>query len=143
MKELTVIEKSGRPSIELLNQYEEEIGAALPLDFRMFLMDYNPIEIRERGMTIEGKLLSMDRFFPFEDTNELSLRSTNETLKDFFEGKYLTFGCDSGGWQYVISIQESDYGKVYFCRMDEDLGEGFTLLADTFEEFIERLEVAG
>lgn len=64
---------------------------------------------------------------------------TPTTGKGFFEGKYLSFGSDSGGWQYVLSVQESDYGKVYFCRMDEELPNALTYLAEDFEDFINGL----
>lgn len=43
----------------------------------------------------------------------------------------------------MISINETDYGKVYFCRMDEDLEDALTPLADSFEDFINGLEPEG
>lgn len=79
-------------------------------------------------------------FYPFGVTQELSLESVYQNQKDLFFHSYIPFTDDPGGWQFIISLKEPDYGKVYFCEMDLELPESLTLLANNFEEFINGLE---
>ncbi len=141
MHNLSIVKKASSAEVREIEQYETLNKVSLPESFKKFLIELNPIDTHERVIRKENKLYSMDRFFPFDEKNDLSFQVTNDNLKEFFESKYLTFGCDAGGWQFVLSVHEADYGRVYFCRMDEALEDALTLLAENFEEFIEILEV--
>ena len=97
----------------------------------------------ENSFPFEGSSKEVDVFYPFDKDYELSIQKIYDNLNDIiFENKYVAFAGDPGGWKFVISIQKFDYGKVYFCRMDEGLEDALTLLVDDFEEFIDKLEIA-
>ena len=57
-----------------------------------------------------------------------------------FDSEYIAFAGDEGGWKYIVSVQEVDYGKIYLCRTDGELDDALTLLSDSFEDFINSLE---
>lgn len=79
--------------------------------------------------------------FLFPQPKKYSLQIVNENLMDFFRGEFVAFAADSGGWKYVISLRDIDYGKIYFCRMDVELDEALTFVANTFDEFIDGMFV--
>ncbi len=124
-----------------LTAFENENGIKLPDSYRSFLLTQNPYMVKEVIYKKDGQNYEIHHFYPFDSEIQLSIQFSFEDLNEFLEGKYLAFADDPGGWQYVISIQESDNGKVYFCRMDEDLEDALTLLADNFDEFIDNLEI--
>jgi len=142
MRRVTVIKGEKLETIEELRKFEDLNNIKLPQQFISFYTNQNPIIIEESDFIVENREPYDIVFFPFSnESSEWTIqKSFNNLNEDFFESKYLSFGSDSGGWQYVISIQESDFGKVYFCRMDEDLEDALTLLANSFEEFINGLE---
>ena len=88
----------------------------------------------------DNKRFNVHHFYPFDSSTDISLQQAYEDLYDLFLGEYLAFADDFGGWQHIISLKKEDYGKVYFCRMDMEIPEALTLLADDFEEFINGLE---
>lgn len=143
MKKLTLKKGELSPTLDEINHFQESNNIKLPVDFIEFLITQNPIETLECFYIIEGREPFDISFFPFGNKNsevwtfQMAFENLNE---EFFEGKYVSFGSDSGGWQYVLSVQELDYGKVYFCRMDEELEDALTLLASSFEEFINGLQ---
>lgn len=141
MKFLSIVRQANPTNTQLIEDYEKVLGISLPIELKSFFLTINPIDIEERVIKKGRSYYYMDRFFPFDEYDELSFQSTNDNLREFFENKYLTFACDAGGWQFVISIQKSNYGKVYFCRMDEELEDALTLLANDFEDFINNLTI--
>ena len=141
MKKLQ-IEKAG--SLELdseLTLFESENGIKLPDSYREFLLTQNPYTVKEDLYQKDGRNYEIHHFYPFDSEIQLSVQFIFDNLNAVFEGKYFAFADDSGGWQYVVSIQEVDCGKVYFCRMDEALEDALTPLADTFEQFVNGLEI--
>lgn len=141
MKKLQ-IKQAGRLGLDSeLTLFESEKGIKLPDSYREFLLTQNPYTVKEDFYQKDGRNYEIHHFYPFDSEIELSLQFSFDNLNDFFESKYLAFGDDSGGWQYVISVQEVDYGKIYFCRMDEALEDALTLLADSFEQFVNGLEI--
>ena len=140
MKNLTVINNLPPASQNTILDFEKVTGFTLPDDYKKFLNKVNVISVRERIFRKDNTEFWLDVFYPLNKNYDLSLEFVYNHLDVFFGHKYLAFANDAGGWQYVLSLDEKDYGKVYFCRMDEELGEGFILLADSFEEFINGLE---
>ena len=124
------------PSEEELQIFEKEIGIQLPKSYRKFVLNTNAKYIKEPHYTADDKIYEISGFTTFGD-GEWTLQDHYRNLKEHFENRYIAFAHDSGGWQYVISIEQNEsYGKIYFCRMDEEIDKATTLIANTFEEFI-------
>jgi len=64
--------------------------------------------------------------------------------KEFREmgfGSKIAFAHDRGGWSYCLSLDPEDYNAVYVYRFTDQVPEeAFLKIADSFEEFIDRLE---
>jgi cell wall assembly regulator SMI1 len=135
MKSLKVIERYEPASNDQINKFESDFGVKLPCDYKLFLATQNIYLTKENYFSGQ----EVHHFYPLHDEAELSLTMIFEALGEHFENSFVPFADDSGGWQYVISLRDADYGKVYFCRMDEELQDALTLLADSFTEFINGL----
>jgi hypothetical protein len=136
MKVLNVKSKGVLPSIQTIVDFENQNRINLPFDYKWFLLTQNPISV------IESDILDyeVNCFYPIGCTDS-SLEETFAILNHFFESRFVPFAYDSGGWQFVICIEKGEnYGKVYFCRMDEELDKALTLLANSFDDFINKLE---
>ena len=141
MKRLNIL-KSGRLGLKNeLTLFLIDNKINIPNCYRDFLLNQNPYTVKENLFRKDGESYEIHHFYPFDKEMELSVQFSFMNLNDFFESNYIAFADDSGGWQFVISVQKSDFGKVYFCRMDEALEDALTLLADSFEEFIDGLEI--
>ena len=81
----------------------------------------------------------MNCFLPFAVEYENSIENMYGSSKEMLGEHYLSFAYDSGGWLFVISLKKADYGKVYFFRTDHSIEDGRTLLANSFDEFIDGL----
>jgi SMI1 / KNR4 family (SUKH-1) len=140
MKKLQVQRAGDLPSEKDLKTFEIENKIKLPDLFKYFLLTQNAYLVTEKSFKKKGReTYQIHHFYPFDLKIELSFQFCFENLKDFFDNKYIPFANDAGGWQYVISIREENYGRVYFCRMDEELDDALTLVADNFELFISGL----
>ena len=142
MKKLELIKGADKATKQHVNNFVESKNIKIPDKLIDFWVKQNPVEVKE-SCFIKNSNEYQVLFFPFaEDYPEWTFQNAFENLfVDFFEKNYVSFGSDPGGWQFVISVQKSDFGKVYFCRMDEALEDALTLLADSFEEFIDGLEI--
>ena len=131
------IQSMGRiPSEEELQVFKKEIGVQLPESYREFLLNTNAKYIKEPHFSTNDKTYEISGFTTFED-GEWTLEEHYRNLKEHFENRYIAFAHDSGGWQYIISIEENEnYGKIYFCRMDEEIDLATTLIANSFKEFL-------
>jgi len=138
MTEHKNIQSRGKlPSEEELQVFEREIGIELPKSYRNFILKTNAKYIKEPHYNVDDKIYEISGFTTFGD-GEWTLQDHYRNLKEHFENRFIAFAHDSGGWQYVISIEKNEnYGKIYFCRMDEEIDKATTLIANTFEEFID------
>lgn len=137
MKNLHVIKREELNLVKELKEFEGSYSAGFPDKFRDFLLLQNPDLIEENCFLKEEDEFEIHHFIPLSKYNKYSIQNVNENLRDFFCGQYVVFAADSGGWKFAISVGDTNHGKVFFCRMDEDLIDALTLLADTFEEFID------
>ena len=140
IKSLTIIESFDSATNDQLNQFEDQFAIELPCDFKLFLSTQNVYVVEENCFLKDRSSYEVHHFYPLHDKSEMSLFIIFEALGEYFENSYIPFADDSGGWQYLISVRKEDYGKVYFCRMDEELRDGLTLLANNFTEFINGLK---
>lgn len=138
MTEHLDIQSQGRiPAEEEIQNFEKEINAQLPESYREFLLKTNAKYIKEPHYSIDDKIYEISGFTTFGD-GEWTLEDHYRNLKEHFKNRYIAFAHDSGGWQYIISIERSEnYGKIYFCRMDEEIDNAITEIAGSFKEFID------
>jgi len=140
MRKLEIVEMANLPRKQDIESFGEQNSIILSQSYVNFLLEYNPIEIKEDYFELNNRSYVLNSFFPFDEKDELSLQSRFKEYNDFLMDKYLAFAYDPGGWLFVISIQEIDHGKIYFCRTDEELEDSLTLLANNFEQFIDLLQ---
>lgn len=139
MKKLTINFRGKETNQVEVKKYLLSKGVSLPDSVIQFFVEQNPSDIEEYYFEKDGIEYTFDCFYPFDSSAELSFQTSYENLRDFLEDKYLAFACDPGGWQFVISIQRHDYGRIYFCRMDHELDSALRPLTGTFEELIDNL----
>jgi hypothetical protein len=139
MKLLQINEKGPDVTGQEFDKFEKIVEAKLPEDFKLFLEKQNPKRTIERSIVKGDNQYTVFNWLPLSESDELSLASTFEWTKDLLEGKYLAFALDAGDWLFVISINQIDYGQIFFCRPDKELSE-IIKLADSFEEFIIALQ---
>ena len=140
MKELIIISSESKPTVDQISSFESAIGNMLPNDYKSFLMNHNPKTTIERLVSKNEIEYIIYNWLPLSSVEELSIENTFGWTKDFLDGKYLDFALDAGDWLFVISINSTDYGQVFFCRPDQELHDGLTHLANSFAEFINMLE---
>jgi hypothetical protein len=140
VKELRIIKRADNPTPDQIKDFERVIGRNLPTDYKYFLENYNPKTTAEKLTIIANNEYIIYNWLPLSSKEELSLSNTFEWTKDLLLGKYLAFALDAGDWLFVISINDIDDGKVFFCRPDQELGKALTLLANSFTEFINGLQ---
>ena len=145
MKKLKLITQVPLPTSDEVRAFEEINGVILPKHYKAFLMEQNAFQVVESYFSKDEQIFRINLFYPFQISGKKNNQGDNlqQVYEDFlsiFGKKHIAFADDTGGWQFVISLKEEDYGKVYFCRMDMDIPEALTLLADNFEEFINGLE---
>lgn len=141
MKILTARRKLTPPTLEAIRSFEESSNLLLPESLKGFLLNYNFIDTLENLFVADtGDVYYLDVFYPFTTNYDLSLQVVSQTLRHYFQDKYLAFANDSGGWQYVIGVSEDVKGQVFFCRMDSELPNSLTKLTSTLDGFIDRLQ---
>ncbi len=141
MKKLSVIIGEKLPMKSEIRNFELKHCVTLPKLFIDFLQSQNPVYTQECYFYVKGKEPFDIFFFPFSERSEhwTIQKGTENLFESFYDRRYIPFGADSGGWQYVISVDAKDYGKIYFCRMDEELDRALTFLAEDICEFINGL----
>ena len=139
MKKLSIKLGNALPTKEQLESFEDDNGICLPDDFKSFLLEQNPVTVEEIYFHRCGNVYGVNGFYPFGKGDGLTLQRSYTNLKEFYGGNYIGFADDFGGWEYVLSLKEEDYGKVYFCRMDEEIEKALTLMADNVVDFINGL----
>lgn len=140
MKELKITKREDNPSKDQIQEFEKMIGVNLPDDYKYFLENYNPKSSVERSTTLNNNEYVIYNWLPLSSNEKISLSNTFEWTKDLLLGKYLAFALDAGDWLFVMGLTSNDYGKIFFCRPDQELEVGLTLLANTFDEFLNGLQ---
>lgn len=139
MKLLTPIKSAPLPTLENILFFENEKGIKLPNEFKLYLSTQNLIQSVEKYyINGDGERFEIHQFYPFHNSDSLSLNNMYEITREIFLDKFMPFGDDSGGWLYLIGIVETNFGQIFLCRPDEGL-EGIKLLEENFEDFIEKI----
>ncbi len=145
MKQLTPLGKASKlPSREAVLQFCSISGISLPEDLISLFVTQNPIYVEENMYYPPAGDPYDISFLPFrvngmDDDIWFFQDSFHNLFEDFFAGEYVSFGSDSGGWDYVVSLREGDYGTVHHCRMDTAPPEGLTRIAASLTSFIDSL----
>jgi SMI1-KNR4 cell-wall len=139
MKKLNVEISYPPPSANQIKDFEDKFKIKLPSDYKSFLEEVNPFKVKDNKYVVGENEYYIHHIFPLSSDLELSLTQMNKILTDLFNNNYITFADDPGGYQFILSINPSDYGKVYFYRYDQEWGKALTLLANSFTEFINGL----
>ncbi|WP_019988888.1 SMI1/KNR4 family protein [Rudanella lutea] len=143
MKTLTL--KSSCLSItnkEIL-ETEATLGIILPEDYKAFLL------LSNGGYPLESEFKKEDDwsfgvqlFYGICSVTDQSIVFYASMFHQKFMSKhFIPFAHDPGGWMFVISTRDQDYGHVYFYRPDEPEDDCLTHLTNSFEEFIDKLQV--
>lgn len=120
-----------------IRSLEKHIGAKFPILFEEFLLLYADTSVEERVYHDENGLeWIISRFWNYPNIHGLTKEFQREG-----HGTKVAFGHDEGGWSYCLSLDPEDYNAVYVYRFtDHAPEETFLKIADSFEEFIDKLE---
>ncbi|SDI61543.1 SMI1/KNR4 family protein [Chryseobacterium jejuense] len=119
-----------------LETFEQEIGLTLPESYKKHILKYNGGTPEEKDC-FDEKVIA--HFYPIK-YGKYPLEKSYKTLKDSLPQDFLNFAYDEGGNPFCLNLKSGkDYGKVYFCALDEGDVEA-ELLADSFKEFMDGLE---
>ena len=131
-----------------LVEFEERLGAALPADYREFLLSHNGGEFVPDEIVLPGHaepFASMGPLFGLHDGRQ-SLEAACDNVEGLIPAAVLAFGEDVGGNLLCIGIRGEHRGKVFFWDHnrslpgeDEPSWSGMTLLAGSFAEFVAAL----
>jgi hypothetical protein len=143
MRKLTSESNFETPSENEVLAFSNSTGIPLPSSLRKFYSLQNPSRTKECVTVIGEREYHISTFFPLTPDYSISLARMYALSQEFLENSFIPFGCDPGGWLFLFSLRQLDFGKIYFFRTDHSIYDGLTLLADSFEEFIENLRVDG
>lgn len=141
MKQLTILNSVDLPTENQIEEFEKKIGFSLPTCYRDFLLTQNPKSVQESLYIEDEKEFRLEHFHPFSNEAKGTVQYTYSLfVPDVLPKDYLAFAYDAGGWQFIIGLGGCDFGKVFFCRMDEDFEDALTLLANDFGQFVAGLK---
>ncbi len=137
-----------RPGIQLCEseivQFESEIGASLPKDYRRFLLTYNGGKCSPKAFDVpgwRGKMTCVDEFSPLEPDADYSLRWWRREL-DELPPEHLAIAIDPFGNKVLITIAGPMRGNVWYWYTDQqwvDISGSMYKLAESFNEFLGKL----
>ena len=138
----------GENSKELVLSFEQQIGFALPEDYRQFLIKNNGAVVNQQAFFVKdlGQEVLLDVMYGLTNANARSL-TLAYWLKEY-EGeigeKELVIGSDPGGHQILFITSGADKGVYYwdtnhfFAQSSKEEGDTY-FLAASFSEFCELL----
>jgi hypothetical protein len=123
--------------------FEAMLGERLPDDYRQFLLEIGgtgfnlasvrPIQIREDFGVIEH----IEVLYGSKEEEFYDIWRKRDGFRDRIPVELTPIGADGGGGQFCIAFKGPDRGKIYFYEM---VGPAVTLVANSFEDFLNRLE---
>lgn len=134
MKQLTFSKRIQDWEFDFL---EQTYGIKIPQYFTDFMQIYASSGVIERVYKgINGQNWKIGSFCPY--------KTMYEYVGEFLEnnlGIKVPFAFDYGGWIFCICLDENDYNSVYIYRSSDHLPkDAFLRIADSFEDFIDRLQ---
>lgn len=145
------LERTG-PTVppEVIDQFEQSLGARLPTDYRHFLVTVNG----GWATTDFHHPPSADGDFGIDCLWGVGVDDENRSLEKalgVFQGRYppefLPFGEDPGGNLVLIQLRGDDVGSIHFWDHEEEADEdkparyrNLTRISDSFTAYLEELE---
>lgn len=143
-----------------LFELEKRVGAALPADYRHFLLLHNGGQPEPSDFLVPGWRFMASLVNEFdgikvlenqdvEDDNSVDLLWNIEVFEDRLPKNFLFIGRDPGGNGILLSLHPDTYGKIYFWDHENEPEEGLEDLADypniyflanSFTEFLDSLK---
>lgn len=120
---------------------EKKYKLKLPEDYKAFILKYNGgIPEENEFVTIDEDRLGVACFYSVKYGNAnvervLDIVREEASLPDYF----YPFARTQGGSDYVLALDEGQFGEVYLCHYD---GSEYLYCASSFEDFIDGLEEA-
>ena len=134
MKDLTL---SPRVQDWEFSVLERDLGAKIPGIIQDFLKRYAGLAVQERMFRSEAApdgAFYINEFLSFTEIHSVSKGRIEEG-----ENLYLAFAIDPNGAYYFISLNEDKFLSVSVLAID--LSPELTTICDSFDEFINRLEI--
>lgn len=142
-------EKRGM-SIVLLEEIEEKLGINLPEGFKSFHSMYGAISFNESvqvkciekpDLAREGGLVDVDYFYSLNQKSECSVFEILNDYSDQLPSGYLPI-CDGEMGDFIcICLVPSDFGYIFYWSHEGEEGKDLYKIADTFSEFMLKLEI--
>lgn len=143
---MTNIESFNDPISESILEIEfKKIDCSLPFCYKKFMLAYNGGITKKKIFLYgidSGSIL--ERLFGFTKIKHYDFWYYYTVYANRFPSNCIPIGCDPGGNLILLSVKGEDYGKVYFWdhEMETEPADysNLTLIADSFEEFINSLK---
>lgn len=118
MEDKMLIAKFANCDIKMkIEDMEKKYGIILPVQYKAFLEKYNGGYTPKTKFKV-GKVSSDVRGFFGIGNVKLSL--DNSEMLEWTEKKLFPIACDSFGNNFVISLNNDDFGKIYFCDHEKE-----------------------
>lgn len=144
------VESFGSCENKKIKELETNYNLSFPMEYKHFLEIYNG-GVPEKDVfnfkdTNDGSILY--GFFGFDSNSKrLDIAYRYMMAKRRIPSNTFPIADDQGGNLILLSVKGPDYGKVYFWDHDWEANDGetpdysnLTLIADSFEEFINNLK---
>jgi len=142
------IDEPAKPLTEKrLSNFERELGATLPIEYRQFLLKFNggspfPDTVEIKGMPESPT--DVLEFFGVDAFDESSdLMWNKDTFSDRVPAQMLPIACDSGGGLFCLLLAGEDSGKVFYVDLQFVGGMkqqvAFYEVAENFHAFLEKI----
>ena len=125
---------------EDLLQFEEILGKKLPEAMKDYYLKYNGGQPQVRGVHDDHHLFPFNSFDSLDEMKKSLKWFDDEAIPEGFKATdLLHFAYDPGSGNYVLSLREEDYGKVYFYILEEkaELYGQWPSFEDLLNSFVE------
>lgn len=129
------IETEEKISKSELNEFINEYKLNLPKDYCEHILKHNGgAPVAEFFNSLQISYFYAIKYGEEDET----LESTIDMIQDVLPKNYFPFAYDGGGNQFCISLNDNNFGKIYYCPMDMgDIEPEF--LINSFTEFLDNL----
>ncbi|SCW31142.1 SMI1 / KNR4 family (SUKH-1) [Paenibacillus tianmuensis] len=110
------------------NDLEKTLETKLPAEFKSYYLEYN------------GNDSAPDEccylFFPIKYGFSIERRLEVYAKQGIHFGKKIPFAGDEYGHTYVLSLEDSSFGKVLFLQHEYEDNQEYEVVANSFSEFL-------
>lgn len=135
-------------TIDDIRILEIRYNIKLPIEYKEYLLKKNGESMGEKEITFnyKGECFNVQTDFFFSITNNISIYNLEQNYKNHIEEykglkKYFPIAVDIGGDFLCISLNDFDYGKIYWMSHEFDTNgkNQIILIKDDFKQFLEGL----